>query len=77
MLSLPSYLQIPFYFHFLLSLEQLKDEKSEEIKQVKKLINDYQITMGSICKVIYTSFDSKGKGLQANLSNVKPKEKKQ
>jgi len=54
--------------------ELMKSEKTAAIKQVKQLINDYKITMGSIRNVIYVGFDSKGKGKQADLSNVKAKE---
>lgn len=53
----------------------LKSEKTEAVKQVKQLINDYKISMGSIRNVIYVGFDSKGKGIQADLKNVKAKEK--
>ena len=55
--------------------EMLKSEKTEAVKQVKQLINDYKISMGSIRNVIYIGFDSKGKGIQADLKNVKAKEK--
>jgi len=53
--------------------EQLKSEKAEAVKQVKQLINDYKISMGSIRNAIYVGFDSKSKGIQADLSNVKAK----
>ena len=43
--------------------ELMKSEKTAAIKQVKQLINDYKITMGSIRNVIYVGFDSKGKGI--------------
>jgi len=33
------------------------------------------MNMGSIRNVIYVGFDSKGKGIQADLKNVKAKEK--
>ena len=55
--------------------EMLKSEKTEAVKQVKQLINDYKISMGSIRNVIYIGFDRKGKGIQADLKNVKAKEK--
>ena len=54
--------------------EMLKSEKTAAIRQVKQLINDYKISMGSIRNVIYVGFDSKGKGIQADLKNVKAKE---
>jgi len=54
--------------------EMLKSEKTEAVKQVKQLINDYKISMGSIRNVIYVGFDSKGKGIKADLKNVKAKE---
>ena len=54
--------------------ELMKSEKTAAVKQVKQLINDYKISMGSIRNVIYVGFDSKGKGIQADLKNVKAKE---
>ena len=51
----------------------MKSEKTATIKEVKKLINDYQISMGSIRNVIYVGFDAKGKAIQADLENVKAK----
>ena len=55
--------------------EMLKSEKTEAVKQVKQLINDYKISMGSIRNVIYVGFDSKGNSIKADLKNVKAKEK--
>jgi len=54
--------------------ELMKSEKIAAIKEVKKLINEYRISMGSIRNVIYVGFDNKGKGIQADLKNVKVKE---
>ena len=56
--------------------QMLKSQKSDAIKQVKKLINDYQITMGSIRNAIFIDFDDKGRGIQADLKGVQPKAKK-
>ncbi len=56
--------------------EMLKSQKSAAIKQVKQLINEYQITMGSIRNAVFIDFDDKGKGIQADLKGVKPKSKK-
>ena len=47
--------------------EMLKSEKTAAIRQIKQLINDYKISMGSIRNVIYVGFDSKGKGIKADL----------
>ena len=53
-----------------------KSQKSDAIKQVKQLINEYQITMGSIRNAVFIDFDSKGKGIKADLNGVQPKSKK-
>ena len=50
--------------------EMLGSEKTVQVKQVKQLINDYKISMGSIRNVIYVGFDNKGKGIRADLKNV-------
>jgi len=48
-----------------------KGEKTAAVKEVKRLINEYQITLGSIRNVIYTGFDAKGKGIKADTSKLK------
>jgi len=48
-----------------------KGEKTAAVKEVKRLINQYQITLGSIRNVIYTGFDAKGKGIKADTSKLK------
>ena len=48
-----------------------KGEKTAAVKEVKRLINEYQITLGSIRNIIYTAFDAKGKGIKADTSKLK------